>query len=440
MKTQLASLFIFVATGALGMAQPVNHFTVHEWGTFTSVQGGDGQLQPWRPLQSSELPAFVHDWGKPGINVLPRFLSPGGKTGLVTLQRMETPVIYFYSDDAMTAEVSVGFPKGILTEWYPRPNQIGPAELTRIGLPTNLPPVDAAASLTDSRVTWRDLTLVPPSKADWSDRLPVDEHGRNYFAARETGSDFVQTGPVNGTNETEKFLFYRGAGSFATPFQVTMAGNRFALSNTGMEPLKHLLLVRVKDGYGEFAPLGSLAPGQTNWQAGWDGVAQDGWKRYPLVKFQEAIGAHMASALESEGLYKKEARAMVNTWRDSWFTEAGTRVLYVLPRAWTDGILPMTLTPEPSQLVRVMVGRAEIITPEVQDQLLAVLTRATNGDPAARQQAGQTIKQLGRYAMPALTLALNNDYTNAVAELGAHLLMEAMYPVRKLQGPTSKLQ
>jgi len=173
---------------------------------------------------------------------------------------------------------------------------------------------------------------------------------------------------------------------------------------------------------------GSLAPGQTNWQAGWDGTAKDGWQRFPLATFQDAIGARMATALESEGLYQQEAQAMANTWRDSWFTEVGTRVLYVLPRAWTEGILPMTLMPEPAKLVRVMVGRAEIITPDVQDNLLAALTRATHGDTAARQQAGPTIKKLGRFAMPALTLALNNDYTNAVAELGGRLLMEAMYP------------
>jgi len=432
MKTLFVALLLgtCIEMQVLAQVSLANNFTVHEWGTFTSVQGGDGQLLRWRPLQSSELPAFVHDWGRPGVNVLPQFLMPGGKGGLVTLQRMETPVIYFYSDNPLTADVSVGFPKGIITEWYPRPSQIGPAEISRVGLPTNVPPVDAAASLTDSRVTWRDLTLVPPADANLSDRLPVDEHGRNYFAARGTGSDFVQTDPVDGTNETEKFLFYRGAGSFATPFQVAVAGNRFALSNSGTEPLEHLLLVRVKDGYGEFAPLGSLAPGQTNWQAGWDGTAKDGWQRFPLATFQDAIGAHMAAALVSEGLYQQEAKAMVNTWRDSWFTEEGTRVLYILPRAWTDGILPMTLTPEPAKLVRVMVGRAEIITPEVQNQLLAVLTRATSGDPAARQQAGLAIQKLGRFATPTLTLALNNDYTNAVAEVGFKLLWEAMYPVK----------
>src|SRR4051812_40035166 len=28
----------------------------HEWGTFTSVQGADGVLLPWQPLESSHLP------------------------------------------------------------------------------------------------------------------------------------------------------------------------------------------------------------------------------------------------------------------------------------------------------------------------------------------------------------------------------------------------
>ena len=392
------------------------------------MQGADGQLLRWRPLQSSELPAFVHDWGRPGVNVLPQFLMPGGKGGLVTLQRMETPVIYFYSDNPLTADVSVGFPKGIITEWYPRPSQIGPAEISRVGLPTNVPPVDAAASLGESRVTWRDLTLIPPAEASLSGRLPADNHGRNYFAARKTSSDFVQTSPVHGTNETEKFLFYRGAGSFTTPLQVTVDGNRFSLSNHGPEPLGHLFLLRVRDGYGEFAPLASLPPGQTNWQADWDRTLEGGWQRFPLAKFPDAIGAQMETALVRAGLYKKEARAMVNTWRDSWFTEAGTRVLYLLPRTWTDGILPMTLTPEPAQLVRVMVGRAEIITPDVPVQLRALLTRATSGDSAARQQAGQTIKKLGRFALPTLALTFANDSTNAVAELGGHLLVEAMYP------------
>src|SRR5215831_14707886 len=73
-------------------------YAAHEWGTFTSVQGGDGALLEWRPLESSRLPGFVYDWRKPGLH---RQSTSGlivGKGAMVSLQRMETPVIYFYAD------------------------------------------------------------------------------------------------------------------------------------------------------------------------------------------------------------------------------------------------------------------------------------------------------------------------------------------------------
>src|SRR6266699_3707820 len=60
--------------------------TVHEWGTFTSIAGADGQAVEWRPLTAStDLPAFVE-----------HFRNPGFKLGLRGTVRMETPVIYFY--------------------------------------------------------------------------------------------------------------------------------------------------------------------------------------------------------------------------------------------------------------------------------------------------------------------------------------------------------
>src|SRR5690242_7357014 len=50
------------------MTRDQGGFVAHEWGTFTSVQGGDGVLLDWRPLQSSQLPKFVYDWRRPGLN------------------------------------------------------------------------------------------------------------------------------------------------------------------------------------------------------------------------------------------------------------------------------------------------------------------------------------------------------------------------------------
>jgi len=98
------------------------------------------------------------------------------------------------------------------------------------------------------------------------------------------------------------------------------------------------------------------------------------WHQFSLPQFQIEIGAQMQAALISEGLFADEAKAMVNTWTDSWFTEDGVRVLYLLPRRGR------MRPPDDSQsaangLTRVMVGRAEIITPGVETNLFQLLTK-----------------------------------------------------------------
>src|SRR5439155_141149 len=71
------------------------------------------------------------------------------------------------------------------------------------------------------------------------------------------------------------------------------------------------------------------------------------------------------------------ARAMVKPWEDSWFREAGTatRLLYTIPRPATDALLPLAITPTPDELVRVMVGRVDIITREQEAKIATLLTR-----------------------------------------------------------------
>ena len=58
------------------------------------------------------------------------------------------------------------------------------------------------------------------------------------------------------------------------------------------------------------------------------------------------------------------SQTMVQTWKSSWFADEGTRLLYLVPRAQTDAILPLHVTPTPTETVRVMVGRLEAMTPE----------------------------------------------------------------------------
>ena len=391
-----------------------SNYTVHEWGTFTSVQGGDGQLLLWRPSKTAELPGFVYDWNNAGLN---RRKLVALKTSVMTLQRMETPVMYFYADQPMNVNVNVAFPLGEITEWYPQASQIGPSSPVDTDGPTK-------NILNESRAIW-NLQITPPSAED-EKNLPRDASGSHYFAAREPRSDSVHTDPIlstNNTSETEKFIFYRGVGRFTTPLHVTVDSNNLVtVENTGSNNLAHLFLINIHDGFGYLDVMDELpASNSVPWQQ-LTTDSTDHWNRYPLPEFQNEIANQMQTALTSEGLFPDEAKAMVDTWKDSWFTEEGVRILYILPRTWTDDTLPLTLTPQPTELTRVMVGRAEIITPDAVNSLAQALTKAANGDADATAQARKQLKTFGRFAPPALQLVSAKNPNQNVNGFGYQLL------------------
>jgi len=258
-------------------------------------------------------------------------------------------------------------------------------------------------------------------------KLIQDAAGSHYFAARATAANLVRANiATNNTPELEKFIFYRGAGSFKTPLRVTLdTNNLVTVENTGDQPLEHLFLLNIHDGAGSFAVLDELAASNSvHWQQLSD-TGGEHWNRFDLPQFKTEIASQVQAALISTGLYADEAQAMVNTWRDSWFTEDGVRVLYLLPRPWTDEILPLTLTPQPSELTRVMVGRAEVITPQVETNLFQLLSTAQSGDTNAQTQAVSEFKHLGRFASPALQLAMAHTTNNSLITFSYQLYYQS---------------
>jgi hypothetical protein len=128
----------------------------------------------------------------------------------------------------------------------------------------------------------------------------------------------------------------------------------------------------------------------------------------PLKSVQSQVSEQMESALVNAGLFPREAAAMVKTWSDLWFAEEGARVLYILPRPWTDEILPITISPAPQELVRVMVGRAEIIPPSLVRDLCMKLDQYELGgkkDTTMAEQLSIQTRKLGRFSNAALQLA-----------------------------------
>lgn len=410
---------VTVGLAVRATASPAPGYVAHEWGTFTSVQGGDGALLEWNPLQSSVLPKFVYDWKHPGLNRRSTASFVVGKNAMWALQRMETPVIYFYSDRKQTVDVSVDFPQGAITEWYPQACQVGPstvpvppaiAALDEYAHKAGASPNFTFASLLanhevkNSRLKWGGIGLLPAGQnSSLASSLPTDSSGSHYFAARETDADYLRMYSTTANNpapEHEKFLFYRGVGNFKTPLRVTVdSKGEVVISNTGSQPLAHLFLVGQKDGVGQFAEIGQLQPGAQHAMT----LAPE--QAAATAKVADQLGQRMAQALVGEGLYPREAQAMVKTWRDSWFEEDGLRVLYLLPRQWTDEILPLKLEPAPRELVRVMVGRAEALAPAMEDGLASDLHKAKHGDVQARERVVAHLKRLGRFARPAMNLA-----------------------------------
>ena len=287
---------------------------VHEWGTFTSVAGPGGDAVYWQVLSGPpDLPCFVNR------------LSGRSLKGASTTIRMETPVLYFYAHRPMSVSVRVEFPQGLITEWYPRASRVQHSSFS----PNS-----------GSAIEWASFDVLPEAPFEF----PVENRPSHYYAARETDASPLRMG-----EQQEKLIFYRGIGSFSVPLRVNLSGEgKLALRNTGPDPIPAVIVFENRGGQINYRRLGALDHEITVELPARNGQID------PLRREIEEV-------LIAQGLYPKEARAMVETWRDSWFEE-GTRVFYVVPNAIVESVLPLTVDPAPESLVRVFVGRVEILS------------------------------------------------------------------------------
>ncbi len=159
--------------------------------------------------------------------------------------------------------------------------------------------------------------------------------------------------------------------------------------------VRHVFVLRVEGERGAYMYLPGLKPGQ---QA--SGVIPSMGTARPLPEFTPIIADDLAARLVESGLYAKEARAMVNTWKTSYFQGDGIRVLFVLPRSWTDAFIPMRIAPWPRETVRVMVGRLELLSPDHERRAEDAVRDLASGDLEASCRAFAFLRDQGRYVEP----------------------------------------
>jgi hypothetical protein len=406
-----AAAFIPIRAAQPETLPPAN-FIVHEWGTFTTFAGSDGQVLRFYPT-GDDLPAFVYrdkEAGRKQQQIEQMF----SKRDMSMLVSLETPVLYFYADRELTASVDVVFPKGRLTEHYPRSNA-APAGWLR----------------------WDGLKILPGAQVDF----PTQPGPGRYYAARATDAapirlDSVETvsEPTDTTllgaalnrvfgmpatrevqttkQEHEKFIFYRGAGNFVLPLNVAVkpgleqvkirCGNSFVpvthvlLKNTGLAPFRGAVLVNIQKGKVRFQEVGTVEPSSTL-------TASLPTEEATLAR----LGEVMVRLLMAEGLYEKEAQAMVKTWESAWFGEEGTRLIYIVPQSLTDELLPLRIDPKPDTTVRVLVGRHDFLTPQRERDIDALVERMQSDTLADAERAilQKELIKLGRFEAPASSAA-----------------------------------
>jgi hypothetical protein len=373
-----ALLLAAVASTAIGavVTQQKAQVVVHEWGTFTSVAGPDGQAVEWLPLAGpQDLPCFVERYKGRLFKFFAGTERPltyeQARVALRGGVRMETPVLYFYSQEAATLQVRVDFPRGLMSEWYPK---------------ATVQQTDAYATvLRDggySTLTWANVEVRPGTSP-----MLLDEGRRShYYAARQ-----VDAAPIRVGGDNEKFLFYRGVGGFQVPITaaVTDSGVRIANVPAGNPTIPTVILFEKRGGRMGYRVHNNLTSEVT---LAMPALASGS---------QAALDGELQRMLIGAGLYEKEARAMIETWRDSWF-EDGARVFYLVPSATVNAILPLTITPTPAQVARAFVGRMDVITAATLDAVAAALT----------EENDEALTPYGRFLEP-IAARLTADRTPA---------------------------
>jgi hypothetical protein len=397
LRILIACLISLVAGGIAASPSDPSRLVVHEWGTFLAMNGSDGVSLDGMYHEEHALPSFVHARSRDQLR-LP-----------MSRIKSETPVIYFYTPQVLRVQVEVAFPTGLWTQWYPQAASVAPG-IVQAGSPPRT---------RDGRISWDVMVRPPDMKHNEPPATSSDalwNHARDVDAAYVVGSTQARPGAAE---QWERFIFYRGLGEVPLPIQVRLDEGRITASTSEREGLHHLFILNVQKGRGAYAYATALRPEQGPLMRAVPSMNSS----LPLDRFVETISADVESRLVASGLYRKEAQAMVNTWKSSYFKTDGIRVLFVLPQSWTDRFIPIRITPAPQQLVRVMVGRVELLDAGRERRAEAAIRDLASPSADVRERAFELLRAEGRYVEPIVRRALRTTSDQQVRTLSLRLLL-----------------
>jgi hypothetical protein len=308
------SASILIAVPATATPPGASGVRVHEWGVWKIQEGRIAHLADLE----RESPEFVR-----------RAVRGGSAEGGAVSRK---PVVYVYADAPVDLSVRVGFTGGGPWLFFPGTEM----ERGRFGRPcaATLSPVVrdramAAPCEAVDHLRWR--VRADPMRAGG---LPDAPRGHFWHDLRAVPSTVLEA--PDGSRE--KFLFYDGPVAFHEPYRVRREDDAVRFERTGTGGASELVLAN-----------GSRWVGVTGLDRGLAARMRTGrdWPA-PTHPLTSEIGRRLRVA----GLSVEETRALVETWRPE-IEAPGLKAFWLLPRAEYDALLPIEITPAPSEIVRV---------------------------------------------------------------------------------------
>lgn len=385
---------------------------VHEWGTFTVLQDEAGEAIRGINADDEPVPAFVHR----ATGVIQHSGPPNMRSKAVipchqdVRMRLETPVVYFYPAPGSqpAVDVKVSFRGGWLTEFYPRAT-------------AELPGLDDLRLAEDGIgvLEWKEMKI--GGRGDG----PKTE-AKVWLAPRAVDADSV-TMP---DGERERYLFYRGVANLDAPLRV-----RREQAALFIEPGKDARP-------GEIAKRAWLADLRADGTAAFReldlGPRTETSGLFSKTEYSRenaaALRLRLREALIADGLFPKEAVAMLDTWEESYFRSPGLRLFFLVPQAWTDRHMPLTLS-VPARVSRAMVGRIEIVTPD-QRRYLGILSEKKEFD---RGDVPAAYYLLGRFANALIIDELRRRPTPGLKQLTQTYRIASFPPAEKDSQVTARV-
>lgn len=364
----IISLFLFHFS-FLGFNFFKSDFIVHEWGTFSSIVDKNGKQVSGQRLEGgTSLPKEVYRLVDKTTNRRhSRKIDSGysieyGKEDVafegINIQndtiRMETPVLYFYSEKEIEIQVDVKFPNGSIGEWFPNRQNGELISEDYLEFSSGKKEPNNSKKILDLKnytgfISWKAKILEPKNKST----LTINTNATEWIHPRETESNLVQR-----NNEIEKYIFYRGIANFENPILTKLQSNKkekfLVLKNLTNEKIPFVFVL--KNDYQNKKKLVYWSGNMTENQN-----IKLNLNDKEAKEFSETHILEFKKALEQAGLFPKEAEAMMNTWKKSYFEKQfGLTVFYIVPENKLNQLLPINFSVKPDEFKRAFIGRIKI--------------------------------------------------------------------------------